>query len=53
MSEQSDSEQKAGMKVSEGQPRVTIQAIRLEYYEFFSKFFGGTGEKFEPFFISR
>lgn len=28
---------------------VSIQTIRLEYYEFFSKFFGGQGEEFKPF----
>jgi V/A-type H+-transporting ATPase subunit I len=28
---------------------VSIQVIRLEYYEFFSKFFRGGGEKFKPF----
>ncbi len=28
---------------------VAIQAIRLQYYEFFSKFFSETGMKFEPF----
>ncbi len=27
---------------------VSIQTIRLEYYEFFSKFFKGGGEKFQP-----
>lgn len=27
---------------------VSIQTIRLEYYEFFSKFFQGGGEKFSP-----
>ncbi len=27
---------------------VSIQAIRLEYYEFFSKFFRGGGERFNP-----
>jgi len=27
---------------------VTIQCLRLEYYEFFSKFFSGTGVKYEP-----
>jgi V/A-type H+/Na+-transporting ATPase subunit I len=27
---------------------VTIQALRLEYYEFFSKFFRGTGTPFRP-----
>lgn len=27
---------------------VSIQTIRLEYYEFFSKFFHGGGEKFTP-----
>ncbi len=28
---------------------VTIQVIRLQYYEFFSKFFTATGEAFTPF----
>ena len=28
---------------------VGIQALRLEYYEFFDKFFQGTGRHFEPF----
>jgi V/A-type H+-transporting ATPase subunit I len=28
---------------------VTIQVVRLEYYEFFSKFFVETGEEFKPF----
>ncbi len=28
---------------------VSIQVVRLEYYEFFSKFFRGGGEKFRPF----
>jgi len=28
---------------------VTIQVVRLEYYEFFSKFFNETGEQFSPF----
>ncbi len=27
---------------------VSIQTIRLEYYEFFSKFFQGGGERFQP-----
>ncbi|MCX6357153.1 MAG: hypothetical protein NT045_04625 [Candidatus Aureabacteria bacterium] len=27
---------------------VTIQAIRLEYYEFFGKFFSGEGKRYEP-----
>ncbi len=27
---------------------VTIQAVRLEYYEFFSKFFSGEGRAFQP-----
>jgi V/A-type H+-transporting ATPase subunit I len=28
---------------------VTIQVIRLQYYEFFSKFFTETGREFTPF----
>ncbi|MEW6357905.1 MAG: V-type ATPase 116kDa subunit family protein [Planctomycetota bacterium] len=32
---------------------ATIQTIRLEYYEFFSKFFGGEGKAFKPFYISK
>jgi V/A-type H+-transporting ATPase subunit I len=28
---------------------AAVQAMRLEYYEFFSKFFPGGGEKFKPF----
>ena len=28
---------------------VTIQVIRLQYYEFFSKFFTETGREFKPF----
>jgi V/A-type H+-transporting ATPase subunit I len=27
---------------------VTIQAIRLEYYEFFGKFFLGGGQAYRP-----
>jgi V/A-type H+-transporting ATPase subunit I len=27
---------------------VTIQALRLEYYEFFGKFFKGLGSRYEP-----
>ena len=27
---------------------VFIQCLRLEYYEFFSKFFGGSGVKYDP-----
>jgi len=30
---------------------VTIQAIRLEYYEFFTKFFKGGGKEYKPFEI--
>jgi V/A-type H+-transporting ATPase subunit I len=29
-----------------------VQAVRLEYYEFFGKFFSGSGRAFEPFRIS-
>jgi V/A-type H+-transporting ATPase subunit I len=28
---------------------VTIQVVRLQYYEFFSKFFTESGEEFKPF----
>ncbi|HVV71373.1 MAG TPA: V-type ATPase 116kDa subunit family protein, partial [Verrucomicrobiae bacterium] len=28
---------------------ASVQALRLEYYEFFGKFFSGTGQAFEPF----
>jgi V/A-type H+/Na+-transporting ATPase subunit I len=28
---------------------VAIQVVRLQYYEFFSKFFTETGKEFEPF----
>jgi V/A-type H+-transporting ATPase subunit I len=28
---------------------ASVQALRLEYYEFFGKFFSGSGEPFEPF----
>jgi len=28
---------------------VFVQSLRLEYYEFFGKFFKGTGEAFRPF----
>jgi V/A-type H+-transporting ATPase subunit I len=28
---------------------VAVQALRLEYYEFFGKFFSGAGEAFKPF----
>jgi len=28
---------------------ASVQALRLEYYEFFSKFFSGDGQAFEPF----
>jgi V/A-type H+-transporting ATPase subunit I len=28
---------------------VAVQVLRLEYYEFFSKFFPGTGLPFRPF----
>ena len=30
---------------------VTIQVIRLEYYEFFSKFFTEIGKEFKPFIL--
>jgi V/A-type H+-transporting ATPase subunit I len=32
---------------------VTIQVVRLQYYEFFSKFFNETGEEFSPFILRR
>jgi V/A-type H+-transporting ATPase subunit I len=32
---------------------VTIQVVRLQYYEFFSKFFNDTGEEFSPFILRR
>jgi len=32
---------------------VTIQAIRLEYYEFFSKFFVGGGRSYEPISLNK
>jgi V/A-type H+/Na+-transporting ATPase subunit I len=32
---------------------ATIQAIRLEYYEFFGKFFSGGGKPFAPFRINQ
>jgi V/A-type H+-transporting ATPase subunit I len=28
---------------------ASVQALRLEYYEFFSKFFSGAGRPFKPF----
>ncbi|MFA5617592.1 MAG: hypothetical protein WDK95_12170, partial [Syntrophorhabdaceae bacterium] len=28
---------------------ASVQAARLEYYEFFGKFFSGNGQAFEPF----
>jgi V/A-type H+-transporting ATPase subunit I len=28
---------------------ASVQALRLEYYEFFGKFFSGSGQPFEPF----
>jgi V/A-type H+-transporting ATPase subunit I len=31
---------------------VSIQTLRLEYYEFFSKFFSGGGKRFMPFRLS-
>jgi len=30
---------------------VGIQILRLEYYEFFTKFFGGQGTRYEPFHL--
>jgi V/A-type H+-transporting ATPase subunit I len=32
---------------------VTIQVVRLQYYEFFSKFFTETGVEFSPFRFRR
>lgn len=32
---------------------VSIQTLRLEYYEFFSKFFSGSGRKYTPFRLSQ
>jgi hypothetical protein len=29
-----------------------VQALRLEYYEFFGKFYSGTGRPFAPFRLS-
>jgi V/A-type H+-transporting ATPase subunit I len=31
---------------------VAIQVVRLQYYEFFSKFFSETGREFKPFAFS-
>jgi len=31
---------------------ASVQALRLEYYEFFGKFYSGGGEPFEPFRIA-
>jgi len=31
---------------------ASVQALRLEYYEFFGKFFSGKGQPFEPFRLS-
>jgi V/A-type H+-transporting ATPase subunit I len=28
---------------------ASVQALRLEYYEFFGKFLSGTGQPFKPF----
>jgi V/A-type H+-transporting ATPase subunit I len=28
---------------------ASVQALRLEYYEFFGKFFSGGGQPFKPF----
>jgi len=30
---------------------ASVQALRLEYYEFFGKFFSGTGQPFKPFHL--
>jgi len=32
---------------------ASVQALRLEYYEFFGKFFSGNGQPFEPFRLAR
>jgi len=32
---------------------VTIQALRLEYYEFFSKFFRTSTAEYKPVFMGR
>jgi V/A-type H+-transporting ATPase subunit I len=32
---------------------ASVQALRLEYYEFFGKFFSGSGKPFEPFRLAR
>ncbi len=32
---------------------VAIQSLRLEYYEFFGKFFRGEGRRYEPFDLTR
>jgi V/A-type H+-transporting ATPase subunit I len=32
---------------------VCIQSIRLEYYEFFSKFFNEQGKTFKPFVVEK
>jgi vacuolar-type H+-ATPase subunit I/STV1 len=31
---------------------ASVQALRLEYYEFFGKFFSGSGQAFEPFLFT-
>jgi V/A-type H+/Na+-transporting ATPase subunit I len=31
---------------------ASVQTVRLEYYEFFSKFFSGEGRPFKPFCLS-
>lgn len=32
---------------------ASVQALRLEYYEFFGKFFSGSGQPFEPFRLAQ
>jgi V/A-type H+-transporting ATPase subunit I len=32
---------------------ASVQALRLEYYEFFGKFFAGSGRPFEPFCLAK
>jgi V/A-type H+-transporting ATPase subunit I len=41
-----------GVMVLEG-VIAAVQALRLEYYEFFGKFFSGSGQPFTPFRLQR